>query len=117
MTDKKIWVSRPGNERTEFALLSGAAERDQLVPFGWAEPSAEPGPDAWVWMRYEGIDGAQVFPIESVPHWTAKGWFPAAPPEHVDPTKEPKSGPMSLAALSSAAEPVKPAAVGKSSKE
>ena len=113
MTDKKIWVR---NAAGDYALLDGASERDRFSAFGWAETTEEPGPDAWVWMRFDGVENPARFPIGSVSHWTAVGWFPAAPPEHVDPTQEPDPGPLSLAALTAAA-PAKPAAVGKTVKE
>lgn len=114
MADKKIWVRSPNGE---YALLSGPEERDRFVPLGWAETTEEPGPDAWVWMRFDGVEKPAKFPIGSVPHWTLVGWYPGAPPEHVDPTQEPEpTGPLSLAALS-AVTPAKPAAAAKNPKE
>lgn len=116
MSDKQIWVRRSVGDRNEYALLASAEERDRFGPFGWVETTDEPAPDAWVWMRHDGIDGAQAFPIASVPNWAAKEWYPAAPPEHVDITKDPEP-PLSLAALSATSAPAKPAAAGKNPKE
>jgi hypothetical protein len=116
VTDRKIWVSRPLSEGAEYALLDSPDDRDRLSLAGWAETAAEPRQDAWVWMRYPGVDGAQRFPVAAVPNWIAMGWAPGAPTEQADPTKDPEP-PQSLAALSAAAEPVKPAPVGKTPKE
>ncbi len=113
MTEKKTYWVR--NEAGEYALLDGAAERDRLSAFGWKDADEPPAEDTFVWMSHEGVDNPAKFPAGSVPHWLENGWTPTAPPEHVDPTKQPQpdARPAWAAALGFGA-PAEPAATTKS---
>lgn len=81
MTEKQTYwlVNAEGNK----ALASGAAERDRLVPLGWAE-TEEPTGDEFVWARHEGIADPARFPAASFAEvWQPRGWEPSTPPEPV----------------------------------
>lgn len=114
MTEKKkVWVRNPASE---YALVESGDEQDRLSLHGWTATTVEPGPGAWVWLRRPDVEGAGRVPVASVPHWINMGWAPGAPEDRVDVTKDPEPE-LSLAEMSAAAEPAKPAPVGKPPKE
>jgi hypothetical protein len=93
---KKYWMRLPADGTV--AQIDGAVERDRLVPLGWEEAD-EPAATDFVWMRKDGIEQPARFAYGAAEDWRRQGWEFSAPPEHIDPTRDP-----------AVAEPVKPAA-------
>lgn len=71
-----------------FGQVEGVEERDRWTPLGY-EVADEPAATDFVWMRHEGIEQPARFAYDAAPTWQQMGWTFSAPPEPVDPTKDP----------------------------
>lgn len=87
MTPKKqTWLI---DAEGTYALVD-TADVDMWKPLGWAVSDSDPAYtiDQFAWLQHETHGGLQRFPLASVPHWAALGWYPAPPPRPVDLTKD-----------------------------
>lgn len=117
MTKQNYWISDPAGV---FAVVEGAAARDEWTKVhGWSE-TREPGAGDFVWMEHADHGGRAKFPVEAAEQWAGLGWVLAAPAAAPDLTKDPVLVDLP-AATAPVAEPVKPktasATGGEQSKE
>jgi hypothetical protein len=104
---RKYWLTDGAGE---FAVASGADERDRLLPLGWSV--ADEPDDGWVYIWREGIAEPGRVPVKAVETlWGPNGWVVGPPPGSAHPSS-----------LESPAEPAaeakpKPAAGGSAKKE
>lgn len=104
---KKYWMTDGADEH---AVVSGADERDRLIPFGWTvtdEPT-----EGWVYIWREGIAEPGRVPVAAVETlWGPLGWSAGPPPGGVHPfASQPSAEPAE-------SKPSKPAAGGDAKKE
>lgn len=99
---KKYWLT---DGEDTYALVSGAEERDRLIPLGWTV--ADEPADGWVHIWREGIEQPGRVPVATLPElWGPLGWVagpppggthPVAPEPPADPPAETKTEPKPAA--------------------
>jgi hypothetical protein len=109
MTDKNTyWIS----DGDTAALVTGADERDRLLPLGWTVADEEPT-DGWVHIWHYGIEQPGRVPVSAVPElWAPMGWVTGPPPGGVHPF-----APTPQAKAAESKPQSKPAAGGSTDKE
>lgn len=80
-----IWLKNLAGAK---ALVADVAERDRWAPHGWAVTTA-PAETDMVWTRNPDVQDPGLIPWSAREYWLGRGWEPAAPPEPVDPTRDP----------------------------
>jgi hypothetical protein len=92
MTEKNTYWLR--DAAGDYALITGADQRDRWIPLGWAEAD-EPSGNEFVWARCEGIQEPARFPAQALADvWSAKGWQAAEPPSPVSPFNGDEGAPV-----------------------
>lgn len=82
MTDKQTyWMADVDGTK---AFVTGADERDRLIPLGWAVAD-EPASGDFVWLEHDEHGGRAKFTADAVPLWEPRGWHPSPPEEPVNP--------------------------------
>lgn len=81
----EMWLKNLAGEK---ALVGDVAERDRWAPHGWTVTGA-PTDREFVYMRHPDLSQPGLIPWGARAYWTGIGWQPSAPPEPVNPTKDP----------------------------
>lgn len=86
MTDDALWVSDQSGSKATIP----AADRDHWKLHGWTA-SDEPADGDFVWMEHpdDGIARPGLVAYAARDYWQGIGWQPSAPPEPVNPTRDP----------------------------
>jgi hypothetical protein len=105
---KKYWLT---DGAVDFAVVSGADERDRLIPFGWV--ATEEPAEGWVYIWRAGVAEPGRVPVTAVETlWGPLGWVAGPPPGGVHPV-----APQPSADPAVETKPSKPAAGGDAKKE
>lgn len=82
----ETWVKNLAGEKA----LVDDADRDRWKLHGWTEAD-EPTDREFVWMEHadDGVTQPGLVPWGARDYWQGIGWEPSAPPEPVNPTRDP----------------------------
>lgn len=96
MADETLWVCDVAGNK---ACVS-AADRDRWTVHGWSE-TVPPVDGEFVWMAKDDVTHPGLIPWAARDYWQGIGFEPAAPPEPVNPTRDPAltAAPASAAAV------------------
>lgn len=82
---QQYWVADPGGG--DHALVSGAAERDDLLRQGWTETD-EPTGDVMVTIWHENVAEPGRVPASALRDlWSHRGWAAGPPPGSTHPAE------------------------------